>query len=331
MDGGRGDDSFRHAALIAGRDEDLLAALVPELRRSVEVYDEVLLVVSEHRRHLLMAATTDLGDALTWGDPGGFYQRLGFAYERFRRYLAERQRAGRRVHVIAEPDLTSGVDAGTRGDRAAAYLAYEAVCNDAFEPYGSPVTCIWDSRHHPRAVIDGARAAHRHLLTVDGFRPSPQFLAPDRFLGARRHSPLPAPPEPVDRDRVLHDVAELGELRSVLGKWTAGHGFSAAAAEDVVAGVVEIATNGLRHGLPPVRVRAWHARDTLILQCDDVGGRPVPPGAGYHRPQLAGARPGGRGLWLARQLADVVLIESVPGRTSVRLHFPYGPLHRAED
>ena len=330
MDGGRGDDSFRHAALIAGGDDELVAALVPELRRSAEAYDEVLLVVSGHHRALLTAAAGDLGDALTWGDPEGFYQRLGFAYESFRRYLAERHRAGRRVHVIAEPDFVGGVDADARAERAAAYLAYESVCNDAFEPYGSPVTCIWDRRNHPQAVIDGARATHRHLLTADGVRPSPQFLAPDSFLAARRHAPLAAPPEPVDRDRVLHDVAELGELRSLLSKWTAGHGFSAAAAEDVVMGVVEIATNGLRHGLPPVRVRAWHRQDTLIVQCDDMGGRPVPPAAGYQRPRLAGARPGGRGLWLARQLADVVVIESAPGRTSVRLHFPYGPLHRAE-
>ncbi|MGA5298354.1 ATP-binding protein [Nucisporomicrobium flavum] len=318
------DGSFRHAAVVAGSDDELVAALLPELRRSAGRYDEVLMVVSDHSRAVLTAAAGTLADGLTWGDPGAFYQRLGFAYESFRRYLAGQHEAGRRVHVVAQPDLT--VD-GLPG-RSAAYLAYEAVCNDVYAPYACPVTCIWDSRNYPQAVIDGARAAHGHVVTADGVRPSAQYLAPERYLSARRDPPLPAPPAPVDHDLLLDGVAALGPLRSLLGKWAAGHGFGAAAAEDVVVAVVEIATNGLRHGLPPVRVRAWHEAGMLTVQCDDAGGRRIPPDAGYHRPRLDGLTPGGRGLWLARQLADVVVIESAPGRTTVRLSFPYEPMHR---
>jgi len=36
----------------------------------------------------------------------------------------------------------------------------------------------------------------------------------------------------------------------------------------------------------------------------------------------------GRGLWLARQLADVVTAYTGSGVTSVRLHFPTGLTHR---
>ncbi|MEV4702975.1 ATP-binding protein [Actinoplanes sp. NPDC049316] len=322
-----GDGSFRHAAVITGSDDELVAALMPELRRSADAYDEVLMVVGERLRGLLTTADGDLAGALRWGDHTAFYQRLGFAYEGFRRYLAEQHDAGRRVHVVAEPDLT----AGAVPDRSVAYLAYEAACNDVYAPYACPVTCIWDSRHHAQSVIDGARAAHGHLMTPEGVRPSPQYLAPERFLSARRDPPLPAPPGAIDHDVVLHEVEDLGPLRSLLCGWVAAHGFAPAAAEDVVVAVMEIVTNGLRHGRPPVRVRAWHEAATLIVQCDDAGGRRIPPGAGFHRPRLSGATPGGRGLWLARQLADVVMIESAAGRTTVRLSFPYEPLHRAEN
>src|ERR1041384_1045761 len=101
-----------HTAVIINSDDDLLTVLLPEVRRSAGRYDEILLVVGKDTRTVLAQHMGDLGGALRWGDPAGFYQRLGFAFEGFRRYLAEQHTAGRRVHVVAEPDLAGGVDAG---------------------------------------------------------------------------------------------------------------------------------------------------------------------------------------------------------------------------
>jgi anti-sigma regulatory factor (Ser/Thr protein kinase) len=92
--------------------------------------------------------------------------------------------------------------------------------------------------------------------------------------------------------------------------------------DDIVLTVAEIAANGLAHGGAPVRVRVWRQGGGLSVQVDDSGGIPLPADAGYHRP-TAGQTPGGRGLWLARQLADVVSTRSRPGNTSVRLYFPF--------
>jgi anti-sigma regulatory factor (Ser/Thr protein kinase) len=313
---------FVHAALVIGADEDLSAVLLPALHRWVDTYDEVLLVVGEHTRAVLAEDAPDPAGVLYWGDPAAFYQRLGFAYENFRRHLAERHKAGRRVHVIAEPDLTSGVDAGLRAGRVAAYLAYEAVCNKTYAFGGSAVTCLWDSRHHPDAVIEGVRATHPQVLTATGRAPWPQYVPPERYLAGRADVPMRPVPAHVEQEMTLHEVTELSVLRTVIGGWAAGHGFAAEASEDLMVAVVEVATNGLRHGRTAVRVRAWHHGDTLIVQCDDAGGRPIPAVTGYHRPSPLAAAAGGRGLWLARQLADVVTTSSVPGRTSVRMYFP---------
>jgi anti-sigma regulatory factor (Ser/Thr protein kinase) len=285
-------------------------------------------VVGNDARTVLAEHVGDLGGALRWSDPSAFYQRLGFAYEGFRRYLADQHTAGRRVHVVAEPDLDGGVDAGMHADRAAAYLAYEAVCNETYDPYDGAVTCIWSRRHHPAAVLDGVRATHRYLLTPAGRVPSSLYRGAERYLTQRYDPPLPPAPADVDHDVSLAEVADLSRLRAVLQPWVDKHGFAEEAADDVVVAAVEVAANGLRHGTTPVRVRCWHRRRTLIVQCDDSAGRLIPATAGYRRPQLADASPGGRGLWLARQLADVVITESVPGRTSVRLHFPYEVMHR---
>ncbi|AEV87057.1 putative anti-sigma regulatory factor [Actinoplanes sp. SE50] len=319
--------TFLHSALIPGSDEELTTTLVRELHRSAHRLDEVLLVVSDRTRQLLTGPLRPLTDLLTWGDPAAYYQRLGSAYEDFRRHLAERAATGRRVHVIAEPDLTDHLDPGAAPVRADAYLAYEAVCNDTYAPYGCAVTCIWDSRHHPAGILDGARATHRYLLTPHGRQPSPHFRSADDYLLGRRPLPLPEVPQRVDHDLTLATAADLGSLRSALHGWASDLGLATDPAEDLVVAVVEVASNGLRHAGTAVRVRAWHRGSTLIVQCDDSAGLPVPATAGYHRPDPGSAAPGGRGLWLARQLADVVLIDATPAGTSVRLQFPHAVMH----
>ncbi|WIN00225.1 sensor histidine kinase [Actinoplanes oblitus] len=324
----RSTDAFPHSALLPGSDDELVTALSAELRRSLTAYDEILLVVSDRTRALLTDPPHHLPGLLRWGDPAAFYQRLGLAYESFRRYLAEQADKDRRVHVIAEPDLSAdpGHDGPPLG-RTGAYLAYEAVCNDTYAPYGSAVTCLWDSRRHPPDVLGEVLATHRYRLTASGRQPSPRFRAAGDYLAGHR-APLPAAPRHVDHDRTLTEVAELRDLRAMLNAWASERGFAAEPASDLVVAVVEVAGNGLRHAATPVRVRAWHHGGTLIAQCDDDAGRPVPVTAGYHPPGVSDAQPSGRGLWLARQLADAVLVDSVPGRTSVRLYFPHAVMHR---
>lgn len=312
---------FVHVALIIETDRDL-DMLATELTRSAKLYDEVLVVVGERTRALLAGLVGDLPAAVCWGAQDGFYQRLGFAYERFRRYLADEHRAGRRAHVIAEPDPARGVDAGLRADRVAAYLEYEAICNRTYALGASTVTCVWDCRNHPATVIDRVRATHPYVVTAAGRMPSPDYLQPERYLTECRRLPMRRPPAHVDHDVSVGGVAELSGLRSAVGGWAADHRFDGEAMEDIVTAVVEVATNGLRHGDPPVRVRAWHQGGTLVVQCDDAGFRSVPAEAGFLRPDPVAAVAGGRGLWLARQLADMVMLSSEPGRTSVRLHFP---------
>ncbi|GIF41759.1 ATP-binding protein [Actinoplanes xinjiangensis] len=318
---GRPATPFVHAALVLEADRDL-DVLATELVRSAKLYDEVLVVVGEHTRDVLTGRLEDLPARVRWRAPNAFYQRLGFAYEGFRRYLADEHRAGRRVHVIAEPDLVSGVDSGLRAERAAAYLAFEAMCNQTYAPGASAVTCIWDGREHPGPVIDGVRATHSHLVTPTGRVPSPHYRAPEHYLAERHDVPMRPPPAHVDHDITFDGSGGLSGLRSTVGEWAAAHRFSGEALADLVLAVIEVATNGLRHGGPPVRVRAWRQGGTLVVQCDDGGACLIPADAGYRRPDPVAPAAGGRGLWLARQLADVVTVSSQPGRTSVRLHFP---------
>jgi anti-sigma regulatory factor (Ser/Thr protein kinase) len=318
---------FRHDVLVPHGDDHLRELLAAEVRRSVAAGLEVLLVVAPRTRALIAGAVSGLDPAVQWHEPTAFRQRLGFAFESFRRLLADRQARPRPVHVIAEPGLTAGTEPGLPFDRAAGYLPYEAVYNDAYAAFNCTLTCLWDSRHHPPPIIDGIRAVHPFEVTAAGRQANPAFVAPAAYLAGQAPVPMPAAPPDVERDVALDRVEQLRELRSALTSWARGRGFSPEAADDLVVAAVEVATNGLFHAASPVRVRAWRHADTLIVQCDDHGGKPIPATAGYYRPASM-VTPGGRGLWLARQLADIVTVDFEPGLTRVRLYFPYAVTHR---
>jgi anti-sigma regulatory factor (Ser/Thr protein kinase) len=126
----------------------------------------------------------------------------------------------------------------------------------------------------------------------------------------------------VELDLHLVNADQLGSLRGSIRAWAQRHGFTGLELDHVILAVYEVATNGLVHGAPPVRIRAWRHGETLIVQADDAGGRPIPPTAGYLPPPPSAE--GGQGLWLARQVTDALLTHTAAGMTSVRLHFPCG-------
>ena len=175
---------FLHSVLIVDSDETLRERLVPALRRALRDGEAVLMVVHPHTEQVVRDSLGDQAADLNWGDTQAFYQRLGFTFETFRRYLARQHAAGQRVYIVAEPDIPAfGSEAAL--DRVAAYLSYEAVCNDAFAGYGCPLTCIWDSRRHPTLVIEGARDLHKYELSVAGPIPNPDFIPVSDYLARR--------------------------------------------------------------------------------------------------------------------------------------------------
>jgi len=76
----------------------------------------------------------------------------------------------------------------------------------------------------------------------------------------------------------------------------------------------ELASNAVRHGGGAGRLRLWLA--DRALHCEITDG-----GAGLADPALAGRRlpapslPGGRGLWIARQLSELRIVTSAAGTT----------------
>ncbi|GID94004.1 ATP-binding protein [Amorphoplanes digitatis] len=319
------DNAYEHAALIIDSDDAVRARLVPVLNDLLTRGSVVLMIVSAKVELLVRTEFGALSDQLEWRETSSFYQRLGFAYEEFRRYTAEQHAQGRRVHIVAEPDIATEIDPSSPVDRAAEYLSYEVVYNDIIAPYDCPLTCIWDARRHSTLIIENVRLLHNHEI-VDGGKLVPvQHVPALDYLARRNEIPLPPPPADTDLDFALSSLDGIGAVHTAVRSWALRQAFSDAAAVDIVTAVAEVATNGIVHGDAPVNLRAWRHTNTLVVQVDDAGGRPLPPLAGYLAPDEHPDT--GRGMWLARQLSDVVKVHTGGGITSVRLHFPYDVTH----
>jgi anti-sigma regulatory factor (Ser/Thr protein kinase) len=92
-------------------------------------------------------------------------------------------------------------------------------------------------------------------------------------------------------------------------------------ADDLVLCADELAANSLLHGGGSGDVTLWRDHDTVVCEVSDAGTIDDPL-AGRRAPSLD--RVGGRGLWLANQLCDLVQLRSGAAGTVVRLHMCVG-------
>ncbi|ROP27852.1 MEDS domain-containing protein [Couchioplanes caeruleus] len=320
----RGLERFLHGVLVVDAEDTIERRLVPLLRREITAGQAVLMVVGSPTAQIVRDRLGRDADALRWAAMDGFYQRLGFTYSGFDRYLREQHARREAVHVVAEPDVVS--DPVAPVDRTAAYLKYEAMTNEAYAGYGCPITCIWHRRHHSASIIDDVRRVHPRELTGRGDRDNPAYVPPAAYLKARTQAPMTPAPPVTDVDLTVWDFAEVGACRAAVARFAAQRHFAPAAVRHVVAATSEVVANGLRHGRPPVQVFAWTQDDTLIVHVQDHGGKAVPSDAGYRQPAIL---TGPAGLWIARQVADVLLTRTAGGRTTVRMYFPYAVTHRS--
>ena len=82
--------------------------------------------------------------------------------------------------------------------------------------------------------------------------------------------------------------------------------------------VNEVATNSLTHGGGGGTVSVWREDDaTVVCELRD-GGQISDPLAGRRRP--AEDAVGGRGLWIANQVCELVQVRTFATGTAVRLH-----------
>lgn len=197
---------------------------------------------------------------------------------------------------------------GRSEEETAETRLHEALVNVAFEDTDLRLLCPTDP-----AFLADAEQSHPVVIEGDERRHSDRFdpkLADTEFTGE-----FPAPESVSD---VAHfNLDDLPELRDLVTIRASGFGLPRARALDLTLATNEIVTNSICHGGERGTLRVWDEEDAVVCEVSD-GGQITDPLVGRIVPTPS--VPGGRGVWLANQLCDLVRIRSTAVGTVVRLH-----------
>jgi len=145
-------------------------------------------------------------------------------------------------------------------------------------------------------------------------RPSVEFPVPPS-----RSLPLPSP----TNDAMYHTYrSDLSQVRALVLRHAREAGLAESRANDLVLAVSEVAANTLRHTQSSGTLAIWHDEDKVVCEIHDKG-QITDPLAGRYKP--APGASGGHGLWLVRQVCDLVELTSDANGTTVRMHMALRP------
>jgi anti-sigma regulatory factor (Ser/Thr protein kinase) len=131
------------------------------------------------------------------------------------------------------------------------------------------------------------------------------------------------PPPASANDPVFHTYrSDLSQVRALVLRHARQAGLTEGRANDLVLAVSEAAANTLRHTPSAGILAIWHDENEVVCEIRDegtitdpqVGRRKPPPGAS-----------GGHGLWLVRQVCDLVELTSDANGTTIRMHMALRP------
>jgi anti-sigma regulatory factor (Ser/Thr protein kinase) len=134
-----------------------------------------------------------------------------------------------------------------------------------------------------------------------------------------RSQPLPAP----TNDVMYHTYrSDLSQVRALVLQHAREAGLAEGRATDLVLAVSEVAANTLRHTRSSGTLAIWHDKDEIVCEIHDEG-TITDPQPGRRKPGPGAS--GGHGLWIVRQVCDLVELTSDANGTTVRMHMALRP------
>ncbi len=295
---------FRHEALIYGDPEQFLAATVPFLTTALVAGERALVAVSERNTEMLRG---ELG-ADAEGIEFVAMEELGRNPARlipFWRDFIDGQE-GRPARGIGEP-----IWPGRGAAEIDECQRHESLLNLAFSSAaGLSLLCPYDAAALPDEVLEAVSHSHRSVERDGAHRAGEEPSAGrDCFEGELSH-------HPPDVEAFAYGRTQLAAVRRRVKRAAEEVGIASRETADLVTAASELAANSVAHGGGAGTLRTWREHDRLLIEFEDRGTIDQPL-AGRLRPPPT--QQGGRGLWLANQLCDLVQIRSNALGTTVRL------------
>lgn len=300
---------FQHRALIYESADEYLAGTIPFLWAALEAEEPVLAAVCGTQAEMLQA---ELGGEAEWAQFVTIEEvgrNPASIIPLWRNFVDEN--GGGPVRGIGEPAWCGRSPAGLEECHR-----HEALLNLAFaEDPAFSLLCPYDARSLPADVVERVAVSHCQVESKGTVEESAEFDPhPDYFAGE-----LPAPS--ATPETLRFGIAELAEVRDQVTRAARRAGMDRREVADIVTATSELAANSVMHGGGSGTLRLWRENDVLLAEVEDRG-RIEEPLVGRLRPGIA--QEGGRGLWLANRLCELVQIRSGDSGTVVRLHMPIG-------
>ncbi|PPK71008.1 sensor histidine kinase [Actinokineospora auranticolor] len=296
---------FAHEALVYRDPSSFVDGAAVFVRDGLLAGESVFAVLPPHPAKLLREALGARAEEVHFLDVVEIGRNPARLIPAVRAQLAEAD--GRGVRGIGESAWL-----GRTADEFAEVALHEALINLAFADAANlTLRCAFDA-DVPPSVMATARRTHPCLL---GGAHVPGAYDPEYALDLFT-TPLPDPGEVSDMVHFCLD--DLPELRDLVAVRARQFGLPRGRALDLTLATNEMVTNSICHGGERGTLRLWTEGESLVCEITDSG-HITDPMVGRVAP-LPSVQ-GGRGVWLANQLCDLVRIRSTPATgTMVRLH-----------
>jgi anti-sigma regulatory factor (Ser/Thr protein kinase) len=305
---------FQHEAFVYRGNQEFVASSAAFIRAGLAAGEPVMVAVIQPKIDLLRAELDGHARRVHFVDMAELGRNPARILPAWREFAEDHVNESVGLRGIGEP-----VWGGRRAQEVAESQLHEALLNVAFDPAfdNGPrfrLRCPYDANALEREVVEAARRSHPVVADAAGRRDSARY-AGHQHAGAVFADLLPEPPP--HATRVLFGPDDLPLVREVvIGQAERLH-LVPERTEELVLAVHEVATNSLRYGGAGGMLRVWRDGEGFVCEIRDRG-RITEPLVGRTRPALTDE--GGRGLWLANQLCDLVQIRSSDLGTVVRLH-----------
>lgn len=302
--------AYVHEAFLYDGVDDLVATSVDFVTQGLRQGEYAVVAVVPEKIDRMRRALGDDADLTTFVDMAEHGRNPARVIQVWRDLVAAAELRGLAVRGIGEP-----IWHGRTGAEIAEAHLHEALLNEAFgDRHRLHLRCPYDVSALDPDVVATARRSHP-VVVQDDRRGASAAFSPAALVDLAFHDPLPPPVEVAEE--IHYRADDLGRLREVVTGLAARHGMDGPSTEALRLSVSEIAGNSVRHGGGSGRLRAWTDAGSMVCELSDAGqisesmvGR-LRPG-----PDIEG----GRGVWLANQLCDLVQIRTSEQGTVVRLH-----------
>lgn len=300
---------LEHPALLYSNTEDFLDSMVPYVRDGLEQDEVVFVAARGDNLAALRAEIGERGGRAGWADTEEWHPHSATRLRAFFEFVTDELAAGATsIRLAGEP-----VWPAEPPELVREWQRYESALNHVLARFPVTLVCLYDAARLDPTILSTARVTHPTLRQGAPDQPSEEFERPEEFL-ARWNSELPPPPPWADQ---LPPFVDLASARHFVYEQAIRHGVGPVPASDLCFAANEAITNALVHGGGVTGLWVWDQDGRFVCQVEDRGPAISDPLAGYRPPSAEASS--GRGLWLARQLVD--LLQIVPGHpgTTVRL------------